>query len=39
MQKIKIALELFNDQSYFIFYSSTKNFGRTELLKKLDFLS
>ena len=36
--KIKIALELFVDQSRFIFYSVTKNVGRAEVLKQLDEL-
>lgn len=34
--KIKIALELFVDQSDFIFYSVTKNIGKKELLKQIE---
>ena len=37
--KIKIALELFVDQSRFIMYSVTKNMGRAEVLKQLDMNS
>lgn len=36
--KIKIALELFVDQSRFIFYSVLKNIGHLEVLKQLDDL-
>ncbi len=34
-QKINISLELFADQQNFIYYSTIKNIGRVELLKKL----
>jgi GTP-binding protein len=34
-QKIKIALELFVDQSEFIFYSIVKKTGKIEMLKKI----
>lgn len=37
-QKIMIARELFVDQNEFIFYSSTKNYGKNDLLKKLDLI-
>lgn len=36
--KIQIALELFVDQSDFVFYSAVKNIGRIELLKKIEEL-
>jgi len=35
-QRLKIALDLFIDQKDFIFYSSTKNIGKVELLKSLE---
>ena len=37
-QKINISCELFVDQIDFIQYSTTKKFGKVELLKKVDFL-
>ncbi|OHD14135.1 MAG: hypothetical protein A2086_00260 [Spirochaetes bacterium GWD1_27_9] len=37
-QKIQIALELFVDQSKFIFYSVPEKIGKAEILKQLDFL-
>jgi GTP-binding protein len=35
-QRTKIALELFTDRNDFIFYSTLKDFGKSEILKKIE---